>query len=391
MATLLGTWELGYGYGHIAHLAPLASALNVRGHRVAVASRNPATAEAAPGRPFADIRVSPIYQPPRRPPQPTLTYAQVIADGGFADPPAARVMIRAWLTLFDELKPEAILAEHAPMSILAAHVARLPVAMIGSGFMVPPATRPFPSLLPGANASEADRQAADAAADALVRDLCRAFGAPLLDGLAALLQLTLPCLTTWPELDIHGPRAGATYYGPIGGFAGAALPDWPKGAGPRLFVYLPPDRPAAPLLAQVVGALGWPTIWHGSRTPEFPLQRNIRFMTDPADLPTLLPHASLLVTRASHGTACQAIAAGRPQIMLPDTLETMLVARRLVAQRLGVAAGPDVDAIHTALETAAGDPAIAAATAAVRDRYARYRPELAAAQLADAIIGEFAL
>ncbi len=389
---LLGTWELGFGYGHIAHLAPLAQALKARGHRMAVAARNPATARAAPGEPFAEILQPPGYRPAKAERTPTLTYGQVVADGGMTDLPAATQLVRAWLTLFERVKPEAVIAEHAPLSVLAAHVARLPVAMIGSGFMVPPASRPLPSLLPWTKAGEAERAAADAPADQVVREVCRAFGAPRLDGLAALLKTAQPCLTTWPELDVHGPRSGATYYGPLAGFAGRARPDWPEAAGPRLFVYLPFEHPRAGELAEALGALGWPAVWHAARPPDVELPAHVRFSPEPVDLPHMLATAALVVGRAAHGTACQALIAGRPHLMLPDTLETMSTARQIASRRLGAAVtGAGAAAMREAIEALAADAGIAAAAAAVRARYGAYRPELAAAQLAEAIIGEFAL
>lgn len=389
MAMLLGTWELGFGYGHIAHLAPLAQALNVRGHRMSVASRNPATARAAPGRPFAEVLPPPLYQPPPREKRtPTLTYAQVIADGGMTDLPAALELVHAWLLLFERTGAKAIVAEHAPMSLLAAHVAGLPAAMIGSAFMVPPARRPLPSLLPWVTIAEGDRAAADAPADAVVREVCRAHGAPPLGGVVGLLAGARPHLTTWPELDIHGPRGGVTYYGPLSGFAGQARPAWPKAKGTRLFVYLPFEHPRAAELIAALTDLGWPAIWHAARAPTIELPRNIRFSPDPVDLPHVLEQAALLVGRAAHGTACQALARGTPQLMLPDTLETVLMARRIAAGRLGAIAAAG-DGLRAGLERLAADADVAAATAATKARYARYQPELAAAQLADTLITQF--
>ena len=390
MAMLLGTWELGRGYGHIAHLAPLAQALNVRGHRMSVASRYPATAAAAPGQPFEEILTPPIYGRPRKR-TPTLTYAQVIADGGMTDLPAALELVHAWLLLFERTAARGIVAEHAPMSLLAAHVAGLPAAMIGSGFMVPPARRPLPSLLPWVTIAERDRADADAPADAVVREVCRAHGAPPLDGVADLLAASRPHLTTWPELDSHGPRQGITYYGPLSGFAGQARPAWPRTKGRRLFVYLPFGHPRAAELIVTLADLGWPTIWHAARAPTIELPPNVRYAPDPVDLPHVLAQAVLLVGRAAHGTACQALARGTPHLMLPDTLETVLMARRIAAGRLGIVAGPGADGLRAGLEQLVGDEAVAAATAATRARYAGYRPELAAAQLADSILVQFGL
>lgn len=393
MAMLLGTWELGFGYGHIANLAPLARALNVRGHRMSVASCNPATARAAPDQSFAEILAPPLYRPPPRDKRtPTLTYAQVIADGGMTDLPAALELVHAWLLLFERTGAQGIVADHAPMSLLAAHVAGLPAAMIGSRFMVPLAQQPLPSLLPWVTIAEANRRAADAPADAVVREVCRAHGAPPLEGVADLLAVAHPHLTTWPELDFHGPRNGVTYYGPLSGFGGRAEPRWPKARGPRLFVYIPFERPRCRELIDAIAELGWPAIWHATHAPEIKLPSHIRFSPDPVDLGKILGDAAMLVSRGAHGTACRALAAGRPHLMFPDTLETALTARSLTNNRLGaVAPESGTAAIRQALEKLVDDPAVASAVVATKTRYALYRSELAAAQLADAIIAQFGL
>lgn len=389
---LLGTWELGKGYGHIAHLAPLAQALSARGHSMTVAVRHPATAHAAPGAPFADILQTPVYPLSAERP-PTLTYAQVIADGGFADPPAAIALVRAWLALFERTAPAAVIAEHAPMSLLAAHVAGLPGALFGAGWVVPPRERPLPSLMPWREVGEAEREAADAAADAVVREVCRAFGAPVLDGLAALIAALPAYLATLPELDPYGPRRGATYYGVMNGFRPRRAAPWPPEAGRRAFAYLPFDHVLAPALVAALGALGWSTVWHWTRPPPFALPPNIVHTLEPVDLVEALADCDLLLSRGGHATACEALMAGRPNFLLPDSLDTILVARRLSIGRFGAATTLDADAasLGAALEALVADREVAAALAAARTRYVGYRPEAAAAQLAERLLADLAL
>lgn len=392
MARLLGTWELGKGYGHIAHLAPLAQALTARGHAMTVAVRHPATARAAPGAPFADILQTPVYRfPPSR--TPTLTYAQVIADGGFADPPAAIALVRDWLALFARTAPDALVAEHAPMSLLAAYVAGLPAALFGAGWVVPPRERPLPSLTPWRRVSEAERAAADAAADAVVREVCRAFGAPVLDGLAALIAQVPPYLTTLPELDPYGPRRGATYYGVMNGFRPPRPAAWPAGGGRRALAYLPFDHPLAPALVEALGALGWPTVWHWIRVPPFALPRNIVHTLEPIDLVEALADCDLLLSRGGHASSCEALMAGRPNFILPDSLDTILIARRLSIGRFGAATATDADSrsIGAAIEALVDDGAVAANLADARARYLGYRPALAATQLADRLLADLRL
>lgn len=391
MATLLGTWELGGGYGHIAHLAPLAEALKARGHAMLLAARNPKLAATAPGQPFAGILRPPLdSRPPRR--GETLTYGAVIADAGFDDPAVAIALVRGWLDIFAAVKPAAIAAEHAPMSLLAAHVAGIDAVMFGAGWVVPPATRPLPSLMPWRNASEAELAAADSAADAVVRAVCAAFGAPKLDGIADLVGRSRRYLTTLPEIDPYGPRPGATYYGVMSGFRAPAAAPWPAGSGLRVFAYLPFSHAAAPGLTAALGALGWPTVWHFREPPDFELPANIAFASAPVDVAETLADCDLLVSRGGHATACEALLAGRRTLLLPDTLDTILVARRLNMANLGLGTtATEVGELREKLETLVADPTVTAMMAATRARYATYRADLAAAQLADAMIRDLAL
>lgn len=390
MATILASWELGRGYGHLSALAPAARALAAFGHRTVLVAREPATAERLPDRPFAQVAQAPIYRR-RGAPVATLTYATVIGDGGLNDPPSAARLVQHWLDIFAAVKPAGLLTEHAPASLLAAHVAGLPAVRLGMGFTVPPAESPLPSLLPWATTTEAARRGADRVADAVIEHVCRAYGKPAI-GLAELLGGAPPMLATWPELDIYGAREGLTYYGPLGGFAGAARPDWPAGEGPRAVVYHSKSHAAAGVLSATLAALGWPTLWHSADPPPVSAA-NILYSPEPLDMMHALGGASIEITHAAHGSLCDGLRAGVPQFMLPDTLESMLAAARLTRQSLGGFARdvPSVDALSEALRTVADDPRIAAAAAATRARYAAYRPQAAAAELARDVVRAFGI
>lgn len=392
MATILATWELGQRYGHLAHLAPAARALSNLGHRTVLAGRDPATAARLPDAPFASVLQAPLHVA-SGPPTPTLTYPAVIADGGFADVTAAVPLVRAWLKIFESEAPAAILSEHAPMSLLAAHIAGIPAARLGIGFTAPPAARPFVSLLPWVAASEADRAAADATADAVVRRLCQAFGAPVVDGVAGLLEGAPAYLTTWPELDIYGARPGICYYGTVGGFGGTARPAWPTGQGRRAFVYLPFDHPLANALATAIVRLEWRAIWHGgSQTPQG-LPPGIVASPDPVDMTAVLADADVQVGRGGHASLCDGLRAGVPTLMMPDTLEALLLAGRAERQGLGLRVEEGIGAagLAGALARLAEDPAIAASVTAFSTRYRAYNPRGAAAELARDLIAGWGL
>ncbi len=386
MTTILASSELGRNFGHVSLAASLARGLARRGVATAFAARDLLVAAATPDRPFARVLQAPLHQ--RREPRiPTRTYAEAIADGGMNDPDAATVLVAAWLQLFDGLRPDGLVAEFAPASLLAAHVAGLPAARCATAWAAPPATDPLPSAMPWLPDDLAARHAAGAAADATVRAVCRRFGAPPLDGLPALLAAAPRFLSSWPEFDHYGAAPGTNYYGPMTGLAAMARPEWPAGDGPRVFVYLPGDHPGAGALVAALGELGWPALWHGRVAPAG-LAASTHFAAAPVDLPYILPQARLLAGRGGHASGCEALKRGKPQLILPDTLETALLGWGLHRRRLALQLieAPTAVEVREALVRLASDPEISAAVTAAAARYAHYDPAAAEDELARDVV-----
>ncbi|OYU15402.1 MAG: hypothetical protein CFE37_05570 [Alphaproteobacteria bacterium PA4] len=334
MTRLLACQELGLGLGHLNMLAPVAGALSVLGHDSWLAVRDLAAAKALPCQPFARTLQAPIWLGSRLT-LPALTLGQVYADGGFADDEALVALVGGWLALFELIGPGAIYTEHAPAALLAAHVAGLPAARIGTPFTCPPASRPMPALMPDATLSVAERAAADAVADRVIRAVCRHYGAPVLGGLWELLDRAPAFLASLPALESPDGRRDTAFYGPLSGIGAAAVAEWPDTPGPRIFVYIPFDRPMAAPLAQALATRGWPVIWMCSSAPTFPLPGTIAHEREPLDPALVLADSVLAVTRGGHGLALDALTAGCPQLLLPDRQEAQCHAWRLAAQGLG--------------------------------------------------------
>ncbi len=382
MARLLAAWELGLANGHVACLAPVARALGERRHESWLAARDVVTPAALADRPFARVLQAPLWLRSRIV-APTLSYGQVIADAGFADDDGLIELVRAWLALFDLVQPAALYADHAPAALLAAHVARLPAARLGSGFTCPPALRPGPALMPWRDVPAAQRAGADAVADRVVRGVCRYFGAPALDGLAELLATAPAFLASWPEIS-GAARSDASHYGPLGGLGALPPPDWPLAPGPRLMVYLAFDHPAAAGLANALAARGWPVIWVSAVPPAASLPANIRHEAEPIDIAMALHDATLFVGRGSHGTSLAAVRAGCSQLMLPETVEARTNALALASQRLGrIAPAWDAATLGALIDAMArADAPEHAAAAAAAARHADYDPVASARRLA---------
>ena len=373
MARLLACWELGLGYGHINYLAAAARGLAALGHESWLASRDVVTVRVLPDKPFSRVLQAPIWT---RSLVSTMTYSygQAIADGGFADDDGLAELVRAWLTLFDLVKPDAIYGEHAPASLLAAHVARLPAARIGTPFTCPPALRPMPELAYWLPDSAAMRANADAVPNRVIRSVCRAFGAPMLDGVADLLATATPFLKSWPELDPMGERHDTKLYGPLEGIGASLAPDWPTAPGPRIFVYVPFDRPIAAPIAQALAQRGWPVIWMSSTPPGFDLPTSIQHEIEPVDVAAALTMATVTVHRGGHGLCLDAIRAGCPQLLLPDRVEARTHAMQVEARGLGrLATAWEGDSIGASLDAMVQiDAPEVVACAAAAARHAGY-------------------
>lgn len=382
MARLLATWELGLGNGHINYLASAARGLAALGHENWLATRDVVTARVLPDRPFARVLQAPLWT---RSLVSTMTYSygQVIADGGFADDEGLTEIVRSWLALFDLVQPDAVYGEHAPASLLAAHIARLPAARIGTPFTCPPVVRPMPELVPWLADSAARRAGADAVPNRVIRSVCRAFGAPVLNGVADLLATATPFLTSWPELDPFGGRSDSRFYGPLEGIGASARPDWPAARGPRIFVYVPLDRPIAPPIAAALAQRGWPAVWMSAQSPGFDLPASIRHEVEPVDVAAAMAEATLVVHRGGHGLCHDAISAGCPQLLLPDRVEARSHALQVAARSLGrLAPSWDSDGIGETLDALARiDAPEVAACAAAAARHADYDPVAMTAQL----------
>jgi hypothetical protein len=329
MARFLCAWELGVGLGHLASLAPAARGLAAHGHEAWAALKDVAAARHLPDAPFARVLPAPLWLESRNV-APTHGYGALYADGGFADEDGLAALVASWLALIDLAQPAGIVAEHAPAALLAAHVARLPAVRIGTPFTCPPATRPLPMLQGWAAPAGLRPGAADAVADRVVRNLCRQFGAPMLDGLAALLATAPAHLVSWPEMA-DGPRGDAVFHGPLH-LGGGEAPEWPPGRL-RIAVYLPHDRPMAPGLRTALAGLDAAVLWVGAGAPAG-LPPHMACVPGGIDLPAALASADLFISRGGHHGALEALAAGCPQLILPDTLEAETTARTLAGQGL---------------------------------------------------------
>jgi UDP:flavonoid glycosyltransferase YjiC (YdhE family) len=348
MKCILFAWELGQNLGHAARLLRLARALEGQGYRSVFAFKDTVSASALIGNGLAPVLQAPVW--PRTGslkgrPFASAGFGDILAQHGFARADELGALVRAWDDLIGLVKPDAIVADHAPTACLAAYGA-IPLAIVGTGFTVPPANgRSFPLL-------RADLPLVVAESRLLenVHEVQRRRGRPAPASLPGLFDAPLRAICCFPELD---PYRGVRREPVLGPIEPLPAPSKPPDA-PLLFGYLDADLPVVDDLLQMIVESPTPAevFLRGEATAlaRFLALRGIRVHQTPPPLAEVLPRVSVVVSHGGAGVAHAALTAGRPHLVLPQHLEADLTASALA--ELGVGFELEEPTTRKALEEA---------------------------------------
>lgn len=377
---IVAAWELGGGRGHIMNLLPTLRELTERGHRVTFLSRDLVSAatlmRGLPVRVLpAPFRLAAIAS--RLPP--AASYPEMLLRIGYdGDAATVTALLRAWVELFELLRADAVLCEHAPSALLAAHALGLPRAVFGTGFMVPPHTTPMPTFAslieaPAARVAQAEQTVLDTMNAAL-----QGLGAAPLQAVAHLFSGAARFLCTLPEIDHYPDRRDATYWGPPDLLLpqSAMPPPWPAAGQQPLFAYLHASYPAFAGLLRYLQAADHRTLlvspgMHPDQARALS-RPHLRVTPDMVSLAGVAAQRPLLVTHAGHGTIAAVLLRGLPALLLPRYVEQTVLALRLARQQLAVMASPDVRTHRYGplLERLRDSPRLWASAAALARRHA---------------------
>jgi hypothetical protein len=254
-------------------------------------------------------------------------------------------LVEGWRALLQATRAELVVCDYAPTAVLAARSLGIPSAAVGAGFCMPPASQALPPLRDW-EAAPRERMAASEARvlDSANRVLAR-YGAPPLAHASSLLLGDAPLLCTFPELDPWRRAAGsASWYGPnVAPSAGTAAPQWPAGEGAKVFAYLSGPHPEHGAMLAALQARGCRTLCYspevagGARPPVD--GANIAWARGPVDLDKALPECEFVVCHAGESTVSQALLAGRPSLLMPQSAESFLTARRVREMGAGINIG----------------------------------------------------
>jgi len=329
VARILIGWELGAGRGHIVPILAITRRLVTQGHSVTLALQELSAAGSAlpPGVTLLQAPVWPglLTVTTPRPYAPIATIFDILARLGLASPGCLTSLVRAWDGLLAMVRPDAVIADHAPALLVAAR-GRVRSFNVGAGFQVPPSDGDHMQRL---TTEEPGNDYADLL-DTIDADL-RAAGRESLSALPAFFAADHALIANFAELDPYTRTDPATHY--IAPYVGEwSVPQ--DGLGEEIFVYVH-HRPlhAVPLWQGLLAS--------GARVRAFvPLAGNevraalaqlgVIVETRPVPWAVIAARSRIVVSHAGHGFPTAAMLAGLPQIVAPYDIEKDLRADALM-------------------------------------------------------------
>ncbi len=338
---MLCVWEQGGNLGHLSNLRqPIEIALQL-GHRVVLAARELHRVPEV----LAGLRIELLPAPFKQNTQPAdqsafLSFTHILARQCFSSMAELEMYLRAWLCIFDLVKPDLVIYDHSPTALVASHGRSFKKVSAGTGFFSPPAPGPGAPFAPFSTTVLSPEVLARLAADeAQVLGMVNQARANLALGPVASLsdlyhQLDERLFLTWPELDHFGVRPGQRYLG-VEALAAQPAAVWPAGTGPKVFGYLQNMPSLEALLSDLRASGACALLWVNDLPPKLRQaysSERLQFLSHLVDLNSVAAQSDWAISHGNHRTASTLMLAGLPQLLIPRHQEQLLLARRLVAQ-----------------------------------------------------------
>jgi len=355
MSRILYAWELGGGFGHVAVASPLALALKRRNHEIELVLRDLKSVDF-----FLTPHGLSAWQAPiawrNEIPNPA-SYAEILYGMGYHDPKGLIGIVRAWRRLFEILKPDMLLADHAPTALLAARGLSFPCATIGTGFYSPPRLSPIPSFRTWERVDPVRLITAEQRVLAGMNAVAECLGQSPFGAVSDLFAVDETFLLTWPELDHYPARGSACYRGPMMPREMGASPCWSKDGGKKIFGYLKADYLHIDKLLKGLRDCGRSTLIYLQGDSSGQLAARYRspslsIVSEPLSFDAVMHEADMVVCHAGMNTISAALLAGKPLLLAPMQAEQHINAQRVVALGCGISFVPELMAnkVSTSLE-----------------------------------------
>ena len=345
---VLLAWEIGRNLGNVTKLVETGRALaRKRGANkpeLFFALQNPAVISSHASDLQCQVLQAPFHAPREGAPDPqrgpALIYPDDLRAWGYDNPKILAGQIQAWRSLFDLARPDVLVAQAAPTALLASRGLGIKTLTFGTGYDVPPAASPMPSMRYW---EQIDPPVLLGREEHVLRNINRALNElvlPVVPSFAELLNVDVELLTTFEELDHYPRRAEVTSRKPkyIGPFYSLDVGDtltWSRKAKKRVLAFVAPGLPHDQACLQAL--MGLPAEYDVIvSVPGIPdkikaqiEKPNLRVVAGPVRLDGLLKTCDLGISHAGAALSSALAAHGVPQLLLPGTIEQLMFARAL--------------------------------------------------------------
>lgn len=257
----------------------------------------------------------------------TANWGELLGDRGFADAARIRAVVEWWHHVLDLRRIDLLIADFAPLALVAARARGIPTIAAGQGYGLPPSHMPrFPPLL------SPDAPCLHDEAELLgnVNLAIAGIGMPPLGGLPEVYHATCPMVRTLPMLDVYAADRCHPYVLPE-----MDISDEPADSGTEVFVYFAAQELAEPAVVDALASLPLPRRGHLPSVPSAVADRLARsgMVIEPGPVPVNLiaQRSRLILNAGQHGILCLGLFAGLPQVALPQHMEHQSNADRIAA------------------------------------------------------------
>lgn len=339
--TILFTWEIGQGFGHVMPLLPVARELQEQGHRVIFALRDvrgAGTLLKSEGFTVLQAPAHPDQFFPARGPQPQ-TMADILKVFGFTSKQSLSGLATAWEGLFDLCKPDAVIASYAPLSLLCARRAAIPTVLVALPFELPAPVHPCLPMRAGAPVPDGQVD------EKIIGTVNAVFGEEFVRSVHGIFQATQVFLMSFPELDAFGPRENVEYCGNLFVTDVGRMPVWPKSGNPhKVFAYLNTSLPDLAGLREKIHASPYDycIVLREADEPTLSTWQapNVVAVSEAVCLDQVFQDCHAVLSYSGAGFISASLLAGKPMVFYVRNLESYINAQQVDKLGAGILPSP---------------------------------------------------
>lgn len=327
-------WEGGAGRGHVVTLARVARALSGLAPCDASLGWMDHAAEIAPWCEAVFPGVNLPYDRDGRKERgalPSSTWAEWLNDCGFANGPIMAQRVGWWLDTLQRRDIGLLIGDYAPCALMAGRIAGIATLAIGTGYGIPPSNLPnFPVFLDDFSLRETD----EAQLVEILNHSLGPLGLPSLTYLPEIYTRSGEMVRSLAMLDPYCHNRTNSYLPPVADYAGMS-----SGKGDTAFCYFSTTELENEDLVIALESCRLPLRAYIPKAPDGVRERlataGMKVESKPIPVTEIAATARVLFNSGQHGMLCLGLAAGIPQLCMPQHLEQLYVARK--AQEAGVA------------------------------------------------------